>query len=412
MDNFTPARAADTTRDHPWSVAWAVSAFCQAVAKWPSLWVEGQIEQIDGKRSGVYITLKDLEQNVSMQVTAFYGAADQCRSAGLVQGDKILVYGRPNFYQVQCRFSLMAQGVLKEEGEGSLLKVIEALKQKLAKEGLFDASHKIPIPAFPRRIGLVCGAGARAEGDIVTNSRLRWPDLEFTVEHAAVQGVNCPPEVSSAIRKLDEMGLDVIIVARGGGSFEDLIGFSNEQVVRAAAECRTPIVSAIGHEGDWTLIDLAADKRCSTPTDVAGTIIPSFAQEAQRLDRARTLLLRCMELIEGAEEGRIARLASAPFMQDPAKLVEGPEKTVREAERSMFIALAMRLDDELRRVSSLSASLKSLSPISTLSRGYALVEKEGFILSDARGLKKGDQIRIVMRDGALKLRIEEIEVKE
>ena len=411
MDNFTPARAADTTREHPWGVAWAVSAFCQAVAKWPALWIEGQIEQIDGKRSGVYITLKDLEQNVSMQVTAFYAAADQCRDAALAQGDKILVYGRPSLYQVQCRFSLMAQTVLKEEGEGPLLKTIEALKEKLAKEGLFDVSRKIPIPSFPRRIGLICGAGARAEGDITTNSRLRWPDLEFTIEHAAVQGVNCPPEISAAIKKLDAMGLDVIIVARGGGSFEDLIGFSNEQVVRAAAECRTPIVSAIGHEGDWTLIDLAVDKRCSTPTDVAGTVIPSFSQEVQRLERARTLLLRCMELMEGSEEGRIARLLSSPFMQDPRKLVEGPERTVQEAQRSMFIALAMRLDDELRKVSSLSASLKSLSPVSTLSRGYALVEKGGSILSDVQGLKKGDLLKIVMRDGTLKLRIEEIEVE-
>ncbi|MBQ5762810.1 MAG: exodeoxyribonuclease VII large subunit, partial [Aeriscardovia sp.] len=256
------------------------------------------------------------------------------------------------------------------------------------------------------------GAGARAEQDITTNSLLRWPDLEFVIEHAAVQGVNCPPEVSSAIRKLDEMGLDVIVVARGGGSFEDLIGFSDERVVRAAAECRTPIVSAIGHEGDWTLIDLAVDRRCSTPTDVAETIIPSFLQEEQRLERAKTLLLRYMELLEGREEGRIARLACAPFMQDPGKLVEGPEKRVRDARREMDIALAMRLDEELKEVSSLSASLKSLSPLSTLSRGYALVEKEGSIISDSRGLKKGDLIKIVMRDGTLKLRIEEIEAQK
>lgn len=409
MDNFTPAKAADTTRDHPWGVAWTVAAFCKAVSKWPVLWVEGQIAQIDGKRSGVYITLKDLEQNVSMQVTAFYIAADQCRAAGLAQGDKILVCGKPQFYQAKCSFNLMAQTVLKEEGEGSLLKAIEALKQKLTKEGLFADSRKVPIPSFPHRIGIVCGAGARAEQDIVTNSLLRWPDLEFVIEHAAVQGVNCPPEVSSAIRKLDEMGLDVIVVARGGGSFEDLIGFSDERVVRAAAGCRTPIVSAIGHEGDWTLIDLAVDRRCSTPTDVAETIIPSFLQEEQRLERAKTLLLRYMELLEGREEGRIARLACAPFMQDPGKLVEGPEKRVRDARREMDIALAMRLDEELKEVSSLSASLKSLSPLSTLSRGYALVEKEGSIISDSRGLKKGDLIKIVMRDGTLKLRIEEIE---
>ena len=411
MDNFTPEKAKDTTQEHPWPVAWAVSKFSEAVKKWPFLWVEGQIAQIDGKRSAVYITLKDLQQNISMPVTAFSGAAEKCRKENLSQGDKIVVYGQPNLWVAQCKFSLQACEIEKS-GEGPLVKIIEALKQKFAEEGLFDLSRKVPIPSFPRKIGLVCGAGARAEGDIVTNSLLRWPDLDFYIEHAAVQGKNCPSEVSSAIKKLDEMNLDVIIVARGGGSYEDLVGFSNEQVVRAAADCKTPIVSAIGHEGDWTLLDLVADRRCSTPTDVAKTIIPDFAQEEERVKNARSLLTSVMGRIVAMEEGRLFRLASAPFIQDPYRLIERPERALKDAEKDMNIALSMKLDEEMSKVFAIRASLKSLSPFSTLSRGYALVEKGGGILSGVKNLKEGDEVKIVMQDGELKLKVEKIEVRK
>ena len=408
MDNFTPEKAKDTTLEHPWPVAWAVSKFSEAVKKWPFLWVEGQIAQIDLKRTAVYITLKDLQQNVSMQVTAFSAAAAQCRKAELSQGDKIAVYGQPDLWVTQCRFSLQAYEVEKS-GQGPLVKAIEALKQKFAEEGLFDLSRKLPIPSFPRKIGLVCGAGARAEGDIVTNSLLRWPDLDFCIEHAAVQGKNCPSEVAAAIKKLDAMGLDVIIVARGGGSYEDLVGFSSEQVVRAAADCKTPLVSAIGHEGDWTLLDLAADKRCSTPTDVAKTIIPDFIQEKERIKNARSMLTTVMGRVVALEEGRLFRLTSSPFMQDPYRLIEDPKRALKDARKDMSIALSMKLDEEMSKVFALSASLKSLSPLSTLSRGYALVEKGGGILPGVKNLKRGDEVEIVMQDGRLKLKVEEIE---
>ncbi|MBQ1804076.1 MAG: exodeoxyribonuclease VII large subunit, partial [Bifidobacteriaceae bacterium] len=222
----------------------------------------------------------------------------------------------------------------------------------------------------------------------------------------------CPSEVSSAIKKLDEMNLDVIIVARGGGSYEDLVGFSNEQVVRAAADCKTPIVSAIGHEGDWTLLDLVADRRCSTPTDVAKTIIPDFAQEEERVKNARSLLTSVMGRIVAMEEGRLFRLASAPFIQDPYRLIERPERALKDAEKDMNIALSMKLDEEMSKVFALRASLKSLSPFSTLSRGYALVEKGGGILSGVKNLKEGDEVKIVMQDGELKLKVEKIEVRK
>lgn len=392
-------------------MAWAVSKFSEAVKKWPCLWVEGQIAQIDGKRSAVYITLKDLQQNVSMSVTAFPPAADRCRKENFSQGDKIAVYGQPDLWKAQCKFSLQAFEVEKS-GEGPLVRAIEELKRRLAEEGLFNSSRKIPIPSFPRKIGLVCGTGARAEGDIVTNSLLRWPDLDFTIEYAAVQGKNCPPEVAGAIKKLDGLGLDVIIVARGGGSYEDLIGFSNEQVVRAAAECRTPLVSAIGHEGDWTLLDLVADRRCSTPTDVAKTIIPDFLQEKERVGIARSRLAGAMERTVELEEGRLFRLTSSPFMREPSRLIERAERTIKEAKKDITVALSMRLDEEMSKGFALSASLKSLSPFSTLSRGYALVEKKGEILREVKNLRPGEEIKIVMQDGEVKLKVEEVEVKK
>lgn len=406
MDNFTPPKAKDTTQENPWPVAWAVSKFSEAVEKWPSLWIEGQIAQIDAKRTAVYITLKDLQQNISMPITAFSSAAEQCRKENLSQGDKIAVRGRPNIWKGQCRFSLQACEVEKS-GEGDLVKVIEALKQKFRKEGLFDRSRKLPIPSFPRRIGLICGAGARAEGDIVTNSRLRW-DLSFSIEHVAVQGKNCPSEVAAAIKKLDETGLDVIIVARGGGSYEDLVGFSSEQVVRAAAECRTPIVSAIGHEEDWTLLDLVADKRCSTPTDVAKTIIPDFSHERERVKNARSALLNSIERTAQLAERSLSFLAYSPLMQEPRRLVEGAERIVKDAEKDMIVAISIRVDEELSKIFADKSALKSLSPLSTLSRGYALVKRRGEVLSGVKNLKQGDEVRIVMQDGEIKLKVEEV----
>lgn len=407
MDNFTPVKAKDTTQEHPWPVGWAVSKFSEAVGKWPSLWIEGQIAQIDTTKTAVYITLKDLQQDISMSITAFPPASEQCRKQDLSQGDKIAVYGKPNIWKKSCRFSLQACEVEKS-GEGPLVKIIEALKQKFAEEGLFDSSRKLPIPPFPKKIGLVCGAGARAEGDVVTNSRLQWADLDFCIRHVHVQGENCPSEVSAAIRELDKLNLDLIIVTRGGGSYEDLVGFSNEQVVRAAAECKTPIVSAIGHEEDWTLLDLVADKRCSTPTDVAKTVIPNFYRERERVENSHSLLANSMEKIVQRTEERLFRLTSSPFLQDPQRIVEGPERVVKDAKKDMTIALSRKVDEEMSRINVGFAALKSLSPFSTLSRGYALIKKEGKVLSGVKNLKQGDEVKIVMQDGEIKLKVEEV----
>ena len=180
-------------------------------------------------------------------------------------------------------------------------------------------------------------------------------------------------------------------------------------MVRAAADCKTPLVSAIGHEGDWTLLDLAADKRCSTPTDVAKTIIPDFIQEKERVKNARSMLTTVMGRVVALEEGRLFRLTSSPFMQDPYRLIEDPKRALKDARKDMSIALSMKLDEEMSKVFALSASLKSLSPLSTLSRGYALVEKGGGILPGVKNLKRGDEVEIVMQDGRLKLKVEEIE---
>ena len=267
-----PEKAADTTPDNPWPVSRLSLAYHNAVERWPATWIEGQIQEINTRRAGsAYITLRDNTEDVTVQVSGWRMFAAQ--ASQFIQGDQVVVHGHPDVWMKRTSLSFIGDDI-RRVGKGDLRQQIEELRKKLKGEGLFDESHKVPIPEFPHRIGVICAPQARAEGDIVTNARLRWPTINFTIEHVHVQGAQCPPEVIEAIRKLDaDPDIDVIIVARGGGSFEDLIGFSDEGVVRAAAACVTPIVSAIGHEDDWTLIDLAADMRASTPTDAAKRIV-------------------------------------------------------------------------------------------------------------------------------------------
>ncbi|MBF1675486.1 MAG: exodeoxyribonuclease VII large subunit, partial [Scardovia wiggsiae] len=281
-----PEKAADTTPDNPWPVSRLSLAYHNAVECWPATWIEGQIQEINTRRAGsAYITLRDNTEDVTVQVSGWRMFAAQ--ASQFIQGDQVVVHGHPDVWMKRTSLSFIGDDI-RRVGKGDLRQQIEELRKKLKGEGLFDESHKVPIPEFPHRIGVICAPQARAEGDIVTNARLRWPTINFTIEHVHVQGAQCPPEVIEAIRKLDaDPDIDVIIVARGGGSFEDLIGFSDEGVVRAAAACVTPIVSAIGHEDDWTLIDLAADMRASTPTDAAKRIVPDVMEQLALVDEAR-----------------------------------------------------------------------------------------------------------------------------
>ena len=325
-----PRLARDTTPENPWPVSVLSQKYHNAVAKWPEAWIEGQIVEINMRRStSGYITLRDNFEEVSLSVMGFSRFVAKARD--FRQGDRVVVHGKADVWVKATRLSFVADDI-RRIGAGDLKAQIDELRKRLKGEGLFDAENKVPLPEFPACIGLVCAPQARAEGDVITNVNLRWPAVRFKVVHAHVQGAQCPADVIAAIQRLDaDPEVDVIIVARGGGSFEDLIGFSDEGVVRATAACVTPIVSAVGHEDDWTLIDLAADLRASTPTDAAKRVVPDVREQWQLIAGA----IGQMRMRIGSRVDNEIRLiegyANRPSLTRPQTMLEPHQRFVDDA---------------------------------------------------------------------------------
>lgn len=397
--NQIPERAALTTPENPWPVHIISQKFHDAVTKWPEAWIEGQVTEINLRRSSSgYITLRDNNQDVSISVMGFSQFVQKAQ--GLRQGDRVVVHGKAEVWVKATRLSFVADDI-RRVGDGDLKAQIDELRKKLKGEGLFDAENKVQLPEFPKCIGLICAPQARAEGDVITNVNLRWPVTRFKVVHAHVQGVQCPSDIIAAIKQLDtDPDIDVIIVARGGGSFEDLIGFSDEGVVRATASCITPIVSAIGHEDDWTLIDLAADLRASTPTDAAKRVVPDVLEQWQLIDNAlQHMRMRVEARVEG-EIRLVEGYANRPSLTNPSTMLEPHERFVEQSVERMRNGLVRILDDASLTVEKAHASLTALSPQSTLNRGYAVVQlKNGHVLDNASSAKIGDEITVTLKSG-------------
>ena len=396
-----PKYARDTTPENPWPVHLLSRKWHDVIERWPTVWIEGQIVEINARRAtSVYITLRDSFEDVSISVNGFGAFAQMAR--GFKQGDRVVVHGKADLWVKQTRLSLRGDDIRKV-GVGDLKEQIDELRRKLKGEGLFDESNKVPLPEFPKNIGLVCAPQARAEGDVITNVMLRWPTVDFTVCHVHVQGPQCPPEVVDVIQRLDaDPNVDVIIVARGGGSFEDLIGFSDERVVRATAACVTPIVSAIGHEDDWTLIDLAADMRASTPTDAAKRVVPDVREQQQLIANAiGTMRMRIGAMVDN-ETRLVEGYANRPSLTRPQTMLDPYERQIDDAVRTMRIGLTRIVDDEQLRVEKLEATLRALSPQSTLDRGYAVLQTaDGHVVDDASAVAVGDDITVTLRRGAI-----------
>ncbi|WP_226847497.1 exodeoxyribonuclease VII large subunit [Bifidobacterium lemurum] len=397
-----PARAGDTTAANPWPVSVLSQKFHMAVDRWPSAWVCGQITQINTRRAGsAYITLRDDFEDIAMEVNGFgqFAAA----ASQFVQGDRVVIHGKPNLWTKRTSLSLRGDTILRVGAGGSLKAMIDELRKRLKGEGLFDEDHKLSLPQFPGRIGLICAPQARAEGDVITNVNLRWPAVEFSVVHVHVQGEQCPADVVKAIEQLDaDPQVDVIIVARGGGAFEDLIGFSDERVVRAAYACATPLVSAIGHEDDWTLLDLVADMRASTPTDAAKRVVPDVREQQQLIENAiGQMRLRVRARVEN-EIRLVEGYANRPSLTQPLTMLEPHQRFVDEALQRLDIGLRRIADDAALTVEKAHASLTALSPQSTLNRGYAVVQTaDGHVLDDAARVSPGDELTLTLKRGVL-----------
>lgn len=396
-----PRFARDTTPENPWPVSLLSQHFHDAVERWPAAWIEGQIIEINARRTGtVYLTLRDSFQEVSISALGFGAFAQKARA--FQQGDRVVMHGQADLWVKSTRLSFRADDI-RRIGSGGIKEQIDELRKKLKGEGLFDESNKVPIPEFPTTIGIVCGPGARAEGDIITNVNLRWPIVHFAVKYAHVQGPQCPAEVVQAIQELDaDPAVDVIIVARGGGSFEDLIGFSDERVVRATAACVTPIISAVGHEDDWTLIDLASDMRASTPTDAAKRVVPDVREQQQLVASAIGTMSMRMRAIVDNESRLIEGYVNRPSLTHPQTMVESHERDIADAVRAMRIGLTRIVDDAQMHVEKLKATLTALSPQSTLDRGYAVLQNaSGHVVDDAGDVHVGDELTITLRHGTV-----------
>lgn len=367
------------------------------------VWIEGQVTQVTrrpGQRT-VFLTLRDPSADISLPLTCSAALLDAL-PGGLRDGASVIVHARPNFYAARGNLTLSADEI-RPVGAGELLARLEHLKQVLAAEGLFAAARKRPLPFLPVTVGLVCGRASAAERDVVENARRRWPAVRFRIEEVVVQGPSAVTEVSAALRRLDaDEAVNVIIITRGGGSLEDLLPFSNEALLRAVAACRTPVVSAIGHEKDTPLLDLVADVRASTPTDAAKCVVPDVVEELDRVVRLRTAGRAAVAARITRERSTLAALRSRPAVADPHVLVHTRRDDVlrlRERTRRCFDARIRRAVDDLVHV---RARVTALSPAATLERGYAVVQApNGAVVRRPDQVQLGDQLRLRLAEGEL-----------
>ncbi|MFH8786040.1 exodeoxyribonuclease VII large subunit [Streptomyces roseoverticillatus] len=371
-----------------------------------AVWVEGQITQIS-RRPGagvVFLTLRDPAHDVSLSVTCYRAVFD--RVADIVaEGARVIVHAKPEWYAPRGQLSLRAAEI-RPVGVGELLARLEQLKRSLTAEGLFAADRKRPLPFLPQLIGLVCGRASAAERDVLENARHRWPAVRFEVRNVPVQGVHAVPRVIEAVEELDKApDVDVIIVARGGGSVEDLLPFSDERLVRSVAACRTPVVSAIGHEPDSPLLDLVADLRASTPTDAAKRVVPDVGEELARVRQLRERALRCVTAHLDREERGLASVRARPCVQRPQRMVEEREAQVEALTDRARRTLGHLLDRADSELSHTHARVVALSPAATLRRGYAVLQHaDGSVVRAAAEVSADEELRARVAEGEFTVR--------
>ena len=379
----------------------------QAIAEWVGrlgeVWVEGQVAQFV-RRPGVstyFLTLRDVDANISIQVT--------CHRSVLVEplpdGARVVLRARPDFYAERGTLSLRATEI-RQVGIGELLARIERLKQVLTAEGLFAANRKLRLPFLPRTIGLITGRASAAERDVVENVRRRLPAAQFAIENTATQGNAAVSDIVAALKRLDgNPDVDVIVIARGGGSVEDLLPFSNEALLRAVSACRTPVVSAIGHETDQPLLDLVADLAASTPTDAAKRIVPDLAEELAQIVDARQRLRGTIHRRLNTEAELMAGLPQRLRRSLVGLISDGEDESVRAVNRMRTRASSLLQVAQLENAQ-LLARVISLSPQAVLNRGYAVLwDADGAVIRDAEAVAVDEQLKVRVAHGEFAVRV-------
>lgn len=406
MSDAAEPRGADAppTPDTPWPVSTLSQKLKGWIDRLGTVWVEGELAQWNLRGGNAYGKLKDLEQDVTVSINAWSSVLAKVDER-FEQGDRVVALVKPDFWVKGGTLSMQVFQ-LRKAGIGALLERLERLRRTLAAEGLFDAARKVPLPFLPGCIGLVTGKDSDAEKDVLRNAQLRWPGVRFRVVHAAVQGERAAAEVAAGIRELDaDPEVEVIIVARGGGDFQNLLPFSDEALLRTAAACVTPLVSAIGHENDRPLLDDVADLRASTPTDAAKRVVPDVAEQLVGVAQARARMLSRVTALVGTEVDKLAMLRSRPALADPGWLVDSrAEELVRWVARGAEL-VDHRVERAQTELVHLRGQLGALSPKRTLERGYAIARlADGRALRSVAEVAPGDAVAVTVADGTVATR--------
>jgi exodeoxyribonuclease VII large subunit len=390
----------ETSSEKPAPVRVISEAISEYINRLGQVWVEGEIAQLNDRAGSgmVYIRLRDPSVDMYLEVTCPRSVFKAV--APLSENARVVINSKVNFYTPTGRLSLNAKEI-RQVGLGELLARLEALKKVLAAEGLFALERKKRLPFLPNKIGLICGRASAAEKDVKENARRRWPAVRFETREVAVQGADAVIQVSAALRELDnDPEVDVIIITRGGGSFEDLLAFSDEGLVRLAAACKKPIVSAIGHEQDTPLLDLVADVRASTPTDAAKLVVPDFQEEVGKIKNLRDRSDRKINDLVILEMTKIVNLIQRPVMKDPLIMVTSRQEIISGFISRSFMSMNSKLLRAFDEVTHISARVRTLSPQATLDRGYSVVQKgDGVIVKDPASLAPGEKIQLRMAKG-------------
>jgi exodeoxyribonuclease VII large subunit len=393
----------------PWPVRTVARKIADWIGRLGEVWVEGQVAQLSrrGGAATVFLTLRDPAADLSVPVTCHRDVAER-PGLELAEGARVIVRARPDYYVARGSFSLRATEI-RAVGLGELLARIERVRRLLAAEGLFDAVRKRPLPFAPAVVGVITGRDSAAERDVLVTARRRWPAIRFEMYNCAVQGPQAAENVIDGLRRLDaDPAVEVIVIARGGGSVEDLLPFSDEGLVRAIAATRTPVVTAVGHETDTTLVDHVADVRAATPTDAAHRIVPEIGEQRRLVDglrnRARQLLAGRLE----QQERWLESMRTRPVLASPDRMLHGREDDVLALRTRARRTVVHRLEGAERDLEHARARVAALSPAATLERGYAVVQKDdGALVRDPSEVAEGEHLRVRVAAGRIAVRVEQ-----
>jgi exodeoxyribonuclease VII large subunit len=365
-----------------------------------TVWIEGQLAEVNPRRGITYLSLRDTDRDVSISLHAPSAIIDSLEPA-LIQGSRVVAEVKADWWPKRGSLQFKVYQI-RTVGLGELIARLEALRNLLASEGLFDIERKKPIPFLPSRVGLICGANSDAMHDVIKNAQRRWPDVEFVVREVAVQGVTAVKQISNALTELDAIDdVDVIVVARGGGAFEDLLPFSDESLIRLISKLSTPIVAAIGHEEDRPLIDYVADYRASTPTDAARRIVPDVLQEVADLSQARLQIARLTLTRIDQLRHQLELVLARPALAHPSALIDQRLEANEQKRESIYRLIKNKVALDFAELSGMKTTLKALSPQGTLERGFAIVRNaSGQVISSTKKVKPQELITIRFADGA------------